>query len=86
VKKRSIGAGRLQDAIKTYEAVNACSDVTYKLKISFKKARNTRISLKHPKSVSLLPRTVTFLLTAENDWKLGTFIPRFKFEKSRWKK
>ena len=86
VKKRSIGAGRLQDAIKTYEAVNACPDVTYKLIISFKKARKTRISLRHPESVSLLPRTVTFLLTAENDWKFGTFIPRFKFEKSRWRK
>ncbi len=86
VRRKKIVRGVWQDAIKTYEAVNACPDVTYKLIISFKKARKTRISLRHPESVSLLPRTVTFLLTAENDWKFGTFIPRFKFEKSRWRK
>ncbi|CAB3984816.1 Sodium potassium calcium exchanger 5 [Paramuricea clavata] len=81
VRRNNIGAGRWQNAIETYEAVNACPDVTYKLTISFKKARKTQISLKYPKSVTLLPRTVTFLLTAKNEWKYGTFIPRFKFEK-----
>ena len=73
-------------AIKTYEAVNACPDVTYKLIISFKKLRETRISLKHPKSVSLLPRTVTFLLTANNiEDTSGRFIPTFQFEKRKWR-
>jgi hypothetical protein len=86
VRRKNIGARRWQNAIQTYEAVNACPDVTYKLTIRFKKARKTQISLKYPKSVTLLPRTVTFLLTAKNEWKYGTFIPRFKFEKRRWKK
>jgi hypothetical protein len=84
VRRKHIGAGRWQNAIQTYEAVNACPYVTYKLTIRFKKARKTQISLKYPKSVTLLPRTVTFLLTAKNEWKYGTFIPRFNFEKRRW--
>jgi hypothetical protein len=86
VRRKTIGARRWQNAIQTYEAVNACPDVTYKLTISFKKARRTRISLRRLKPFTLLPRTVTFLLTAKNEWKLGTFIPRFKFEKRRWRK
>ena len=86
VRRKNIGAGRWQNAIQTYEAVNACPYVTYKLTIRFKKARKTQISLKYPKPFTLLPRTVTFLLTAKNEWKYGTFIPRFKFEKRRWRK
>jgi hypothetical protein len=86
VRRNNMVAGRWLDGVDTYEAVNACPDVTYKLTIRFKKARKTQISLKYPKSVTLLPRTVTFLLTAKIDWKSGTFIPRFKFEKGRWRK
>ena len=85
VRKQNVGTGRWQNAIETYEAVNACPDVTYKLIIGYKRARKTRISLKFPKSVTLLPRTVTFLMSAKNSWKFGKFIPRFTFEKSRWK-
>ena len=83
---RRHGKAYLRMAIKTYEAVNACPDVTYKLIISFKKLRETRISLKHPKSVSLLPRTVTFLLTANVEKASERFIPTFQFEKRKWRK
>ena len=85
VRKQNVGTERWQNAIQTYEAVNACPDVTYKLIIGYKRARKTRISLKLPKSMTLLPRTVTFLMSAKNSWKYGKFIPRFTFEKRRWK-
>ena len=82
-QKRHIGEGRWQKAFQTYEAVNACVNVIYELSISFKKEKFTRISLPYPGSVTLLPRTVTFLLTARNGWKKGILVPEFKFKKRR---
>jgi hypothetical protein len=83
---RSSGArADWRSAIKTYEAVNACPDVMYKLIIGFKMTQDTRVSLKYPESVTLLPRTVTFLLTASKHKNLELFIPTFKFKKSRWR-
>ena len=84
VRREKIGLGRWQNVILSYEAVNACPDVTYKLKIRYKKL-NTKVSLKHPKSVKLLPRTVTFLLTVLSTWKWSRFSPKFTFEKSKWR-
>ena len=83
--KQHVGKGRWQSAIQTYEAVNACANVAYNLSISFKKARFTRISLRHRHSVMLLPRTVTFLLTVYNQWKVGIFVPGFEFKKRKLK-
>ena len=83
---RRLGARKnWRSVIKTYEAVNACPDVMYKLIIGFITTQNTRISLKYPESVTLLPRTVTFLLTATSHNNLELFIPTFKFKKSRWR-
>jgi hypothetical protein len=82
--KKQYIEGRWRNAIETYEAMNACPHVTYNLIISFEKVWKTRISLKHPKSVTLLPRTISFLMTAKITWKWGKFIPRFTFEKRRW--
>ena len=81
--KKNLGRKRMQNRIETYEAVNACPDVTYKLLISCQKARLTRVSLNYPTSMTLLPRTATFLMTVQNNWKHGIFIPRFTFRKSR---
>ncbi len=83
---RRHGKAYLRMAIKTYEAVNACPDVTYKLIISFKEMEETRMSLKLPESVSLLPRTVTFLLTANVERASERFILTFQFEKRKWRK
>ena len=82
-RKTKVGRKQLQNIINTYEAVNACPDVTYKLLISFQKARLTRVSLNYPTSMTLLPRTATFLMTVKNDWKYGISIPRFTFKKTR---
>ena len=82
-RKRHIGEGRWQKAFQTYEAVNACVNVIYELSIRFKKEKFTRISLPYPRSVKLLPRTVTFLLTAYNGWVDGIFVPEFKFKKRK---
>jgi hypothetical protein len=65
----------------TYEAFNACPDVTYNMTISFKEKLSAQVSLKHPGSVTLLPRTVTFLLTVNIYRTRGKFTPRFKFQK-----
>ena len=73
--KAIIEKGRWQNLIETYEAINACIDVTYELSISFKRAFKTKISLRHASSAMLLPRTATFLLTAINSWKYGIFVP-----------
>ena len=81
-RKVKIGAQQKQKIIKTYEAVNACPDVTYKLFIGVKRKYRTRVSLEFPTSMMLLPRTVTFLFTVNNNWRYGYFIPRFQFEKS----
>ena len=81
VREHNVGGGKRQNVIETYEAVNECPDVTYKLSMYFEKMRSTRISLRHPSSVMLLPRTVTFLLTANNLWKFGNFVPTFKLKK-----
>ena len=83
-RRQFIQKERWQNYIETYEAINACTDVTYELSISFKRAFKTKISLRHASSVMLLPRTVTFLLTAINSWKHGIFVPRFKFKKSNF--
>ena len=83
-RKQFIEKGRWQNLIETYEAINACIDVTYELSISFKRAFKTKISLRHASSVMLLPRTATFLLTAINSWKYGIFVPRFKIKKSKF--
>ena len=83
-RRQLVQKGRWQNAVETYEAVNACTDVTYNLSISFKKAHKTMISLRHASSVTLLPRTVTFLFTAINSWKQGILVPRFKFEKTKF--
>ena len=83
-RRQFIQKGRWQNYIETYEAINACTDVKYKLSISFKKTCRTKISLKYASSVMLLPRTVTFLLTAINSWKYGIFVPKFKFKKSKF--
>ena len=72
-----------QSAFETYEGVNACANVTYKLTITFQEAKKTRISLRNPRSVTLLPRTITFLLTAHNPNTKGIFVPGFKFEKKK---
>ena len=81
---RSHDAGdKRTNAIKTFEAVNACPDVTYNMIITFKETQKARVSLKHPKTIILLPRTVTFLLTANVDKKGGIFILGFKFEKRK---
>jgi hypothetical protein len=65
----------------TYEAFNACPDVTYNMTVSFKEKHSAQVSLKHPGSVTLLPRTVTFLLTVNIYRTNGKFIPIFKFQK-----
>ena len=83
-RRQFIQEGRWQNYIETYEAINACTDVKYKLSISFKKTYRTKISLKYASSVMLLPRTATFLLTAINSWKYGIFVPEFKFKKSKF--
>ena len=72
-----------QNAFETYEGVNACANVTYKLTITFQEDKKTRISLRNPRSVTLLPRTITFLLTAHNPNTKGIFVPGFKFEKKK---
>lgn len=81
-RMQQINKGNLQKCIDTYEAVNACSNVMYKLAVSFKIKRYTRVSLKHPISFTLFPRTVTFLMTAKIGWKYGKFVPKFKFERT----
>jgi hypothetical protein len=73
--------GRMQNAISTYEAFNACSSVTYELTIDIKKAKDSRMSRKLPHTVTIFPRTMTFLVTVKNFWKYGVFIPRFSFVK-----
>ena len=78
---RLIGERNWRNAFETYEGVNACVNVTYELSITFKQAKKTRISLRYPRSVMLLPRTVTFLLTAYSPNKKGIFVPGFKFKK-----
>ena len=83
-RKQFIEKGRWQNSIETYEAINACTDVKYELSLSFKRAFKTKISSRHASSVMLLPRTMTFLLTAINSWKYGIFVPRFKFKKSKF--
>ena len=85
VRSHDAGAKR-KNAIKTYEAINACPDVTYSMIITFKETQNTRISLKHPEPVTLFPRTVTFLFTANIGKKGGIFIPGFKFEKRKYQR
>ena len=82
---RHVGKEKWQRGFETYEAVNACANVTYELSIGFKKERFTRISLRYPSSVTLLPNTVTFLLAACNHWKIGIFVPGFKFKKKNFK-
>ena len=83
IRRKNIGRGRWQNEIFSYEAVNACPDVTYKLKMRYKMLK-TKVSLKHLKSVKLLPRTVTFLLTVLGTWKWSRFSPKFTFKKSKW--
>ena len=83
VREHNLGGGKRQNVIETYEAVNACPDVMYRLSIGFEKMQSTRISLSHPSSVMLLPRTVTFLLTVNNQWKFGIFVPSFKLKKMK---
>ncbi|XP_028417817.1 uncharacterized protein LOC114542477 [Dendronephthya gigantea] len=82
VTKTEIRPGRWQNATETYEAINRCRNVKYKLKISFRRAIKTRISLKYPAIVTLLPRTVTFLYTAMNNWIFGKAVPKFSFKKT----
>ena len=82
---RHIGKEKWQRGFETYEAMNACANVTYELSIGFKKERFTRVSLRYPGSVTLLPSTVTFLLAACNHWKFGIFVPEFKFKKRNLK-
>ena len=82
VQRENVGGGEWRKVIATYEAVNACPDVMYELSVRFSKAWRTRVSLRHPGSVMLLPRTVKFLLTAHIEWKFDNFIPKFTFKKS----
>lgn len=70
-----------QDRVITYEALNACALVTYNLTVGIKKARKTRLSLTRPFTVTLFPRTMTFLMTVNNDWKFGNVSPKFEFKK-----
>ena len=80
----NIGRGKWRKVIATYEAVNACPDVTYELSIRFRKVRGTRVSLRHSaSSVTLSPRTATFLLTANIQWVSDKFAPRFQFKKRK---
>ncbi|XP_028417814.1 uncharacterized protein LOC114542472 [Dendronephthya gigantea] len=82
VTKTEIRPGRWQNATETYEAINRCRNVKYKLKISFKRIYKMRISLKYPAIVTLLPKTVTFLYTAINNWIFGKAVPKFSFKKT----
>ncbi|XP_028417813.1 uncharacterized protein LOC114542471 [Dendronephthya gigantea] len=82
VKTIQIRPGRWQNATETYEAINRCKNVKYKLRISFRRAIKTRISLKYPAIVTLLPKTVTFLYTAINNWRFGKAVPKFSFKKT----
>ncbi|XP_028403019.1 uncharacterized protein LOC114525792 [Dendronephthya gigantea] len=81
VKLQNIGE-RWPSKIRTYEAINRCSNVKYNLTIFFKEAHTTRISLKYPAYVTLLPKTVTFLFTTKNDLKNDQTIPVFRYMKS----
>ena len=85
-RMRLIKGEKWQRAFETYEAINACANVIYKLSIYFKKTYRTRISLRYPRSVMLLPRTVTFLLTAYHTSKKGFFVPGFNFKKRNLKR
>ena len=80
-KQNSLPSGRKQNAISTYEAFNACSYVTYNLTIDIKKFKRSRVSRKLPDTVTLFPRTMTFLITVKNAWRYGVFVPRFSFVK-----
>ena len=81
---QNIGRGKWRKVMATYEAVNACPDVTYELSIRFRKVRGTRVSLRHSaNSVTLSPGTATFLLTANIQWVSDKFAPGFQFKKRK---
>ena len=77
--------GKKQTAISTYEAFNPCSYLIYNLTIDVKKSRETRVSRKLPDTVTMFPRTMTFLMTVSNAWKFGKFVPKFSFVKKNFK-
>ena len=74
-------SGRKQNATSTYEALNTCSEITYDFTIDIEKAKGSRISHKLPHTVTLFPRTITFLIAVKNSWKYGVFVPKFSFVK-----
>ncbi|XP_028401313.1 uncharacterized protein LOC114524438 [Dendronephthya gigantea] len=82
-RQNSLPGGKKQNAISTYEAFNACSHLMYNLTIDVKVARHTRVSCVFPNTVTIFPRTMTFLMTVSNEWKYGKFIPRFSFVKRK---
>ena len=84
-RKLRVSKRRWRKHIQTYEAINACSNVTYYIFFHSARALNARVSLQYGTSVTLHPQTVTFLLTAKISRRLkyAYFIPRFKFKKSR---
>lgn len=82
-RQNPLPGGKKQNAISTYEAFNACSHLMYNLTIDIKKASHTRVSCRLPRTVTIFPRTMTFLTTVSNAWKYGKFIPRFSFVKRK---
>lgn len=77
----TLHSGRKQKSTTTYEAFNACSHVTYDLTINITKARSFRVTRQLPHTMTIYPRTVTFLMAVMNDWRYGVFIPTFSFIK-----
>lgn len=71
-----------QERMVTYEAFNACANVTYNLTVGIRRAVKTRLSSDGPFIVELFQRSVTFLMTVLNEWKYGKVIPQFNFERT----
>ena len=77
----TIYSGRKQESTITYEAFNACSYVTYNLTIDIEKAKSSRVTRQLPHTLTIYPRTLTFLMAVMNEWRYGVLIPTFSFVK-----
>ena len=80
-RQNQLPSGKKQNASSTYEAFNACSHVRYNLTIDIEEVKRSRISHKLPHTVTVFPKTMTFLITVRNEWKYGMFVPRFSYVK-----
>ena len=67
----------------TYEAMNACGNVTYRLTADFKMAKETRLSIMGPMTVTLYPRTMTYIATANNERQLQPVRTKFEYKKTQ---